>query len=71
MHFHRPSGPALLQGLVVDEHVVPPVGHPELVVPEEVPHLLWTGVLEDAAALVLRRPGLKKMHPDKKKSIVT
>jgi hypothetical protein len=56
MHFHRPGSVTLLQRIVRDEHIIPLVGHAELIVPKEVPYFVRRCILKDCAALVLRRP---------------
>jgi hypothetical protein len=58
MHFHRPRCVAFFHGLMVDKHIIPLVGHPELVIPEKVPNFLGSCVLKDSTTLILRRSGL-------------
>ena len=52
---HRPGLRALLQRVVLQQHVVPGVARPELVVPEEIPDDVRRCVLEDGATAVLGR----------------
>ena len=52
---HRSSLRALLQHVVLQQHVVPSVLRPELIVPEEIPNNVRGRVFKDSAASVLRR----------------
>lgn len=65
MHFHRTRCLALLQRLMIDEHIIPLVGHPELIIPKEVPHFLWSCILKDSTTLILGRSRLNssKQNP--------
>lgn len=58
MHFHRACCLTLFQSLMIDKHIIPLVGHPELIVAEEVPHLLRICILKYSTTLVLWRSSL-------------